>query len=295
MHKYTIQDLEKQFPTDAACLDWLQDFLYPNGIHCKTCRRVTKHHRVLSRRSYACQWCGHHVHPTAGTIYHKSPTPLRLWFYAIYLMASTRCGISAKQLQRQLGVTYKTAWRMATQIRKMLAEPLRPLAGPEIEIDDTYIGGKRSGGKTGRGAPGKTPVLGITERKGRIVAAAVPDLKASTLMPIIRQAIPPNVQGLYTDELPTYERLGYAPYYGSRHVSVRHGDKVYVKGRAHTNTVEGFWSQVKRSIDGTHHAVRPKYLQSYLDEYAFRWNHRRDPRPMFLSMLGRARTAPADG
>src|SRR5438309_11238677 len=97
MKRYTIKDLQRQFPDDAACLDWLRDYLYPSGITCKACQRVTKHHRVLSRRSYSCDVCGHHVHPTADTIYHKSSTPLRLWFYAVFLMASTRCGISAKQ------------------------------------------------------------------------------------------------------------------------------------------------------------------------------------------------------
>lgn len=286
MLKYTIRDFEKQFPSDAACLDWLRDYLYPNGIVCKVCRQITKHHRVLSRRSYSCDRCGHHVHPTAGTIYHKSPTPLRFWFYAIYLMASTRCGISAKQLQRQLGVTYKTAWRMAKQIRSMLGEPIRPLSG-EVEIDDTYIGGKRSGGKTGRGAPGKTPVIGLVERKGQVISKAVPDLRAKTIMPIITTAIPTTVERVYTDELPTYERLGWTQFYGRRHATIRHGQKVYVKGRAHTNTVEGFWSQVKRSISGTHHAVSPKYLQSYLDEYTFRYNRRGQEQPMFFSLLGR--------
>lgn len=130
MQKYTIRDFEREFPTDDACLDWLRGFLYPDGIHCKKCDRVTKHHRVASRRSYSCDYCGHHVHPTAGTLYHKSSTPLRLWFYATYLMASTRCGISAKQLERELGVTYKTAWRMFKQLRSLLSEGLRDWLRP---------------------------------------------------------------------------------------------------------------------------------------------------------------------
>src|SRR3989442_5488491 len=134
MTKYTLTDFEKQFPDDAACLDWLRAYLYPNGIQCSKCDRVTKHHRVISRRSYSCDHCGHHVHPTAGTIYHKSPTPLRLWFHAIYRMASTRCGISAKQLERETGVTYKTAWRMTKQIRSMLSESPGTLMG-RVEIE----------------------------------------------------------------------------------------------------------------------------------------------------------------
>src|SRR5438270_9733033 len=103
--KYTVKDFERDFPTDDACLDWLVGHLYPSGITCKVCKVVRKHHRVRSRRSYSCDACGHHVHPTAGTIFHKSPTPLRVWFHAIYLMSTTRTGVSAKWLERQIGVT----------------------------------------------------------------------------------------------------------------------------------------------------------------------------------------------
>jgi transposase-like protein len=129
MKKYTIRDLQRDFPTDEACMDWLVDFLYPNGIHCPICERVTKHHRVKTRTSYSCDRCGHHEHPMAGTIFENTRTPLRSWFHAIFLMASTRCGISAKQLEREIGVTYKTAWRMFTQIRKLLEEDGGPARG----------------------------------------------------------------------------------------------------------------------------------------------------------------------
>ncbi|CAN5479349.1 hypothetical protein BH11ARM2_BH11ARM2_39390 [soil metagenome] len=134
-HKYTIQDFLKDFPSDDICLDWLMDSLYPNGVHCADCGKVTKHHKVKSRKSYSCDVCGHHVHPTADTIYHKSSTPLTLWFYAVYLMSSSRCGISAKHLQRETGVTYKTAWRMFQQIRTMVYEDVTPLEG-EVEVDE---------------------------------------------------------------------------------------------------------------------------------------------------------------
>src|SRR6266566_5194523 len=137
MKKYTIRDFDRDFPNDDACLEWLKNYLYPDGMHCKHCDRVTKHHKVVSRRSYSCDNCGHHVHPTAHTIYHKSPTPLTTWFYAIYLMASTRCGISAKQIERETGVTYKTAWRMFKQIRSMLEEDI-PIGGKgcSVEMDE---------------------------------------------------------------------------------------------------------------------------------------------------------------
>lgn len=122
MERYTIANLDKEFTNDDDCLEWLKNYFYPNGIFCVKCGRVTKHHKVVSRHSYSCDYCGNHVHPTVGTIFEKSTTPLKLWFHAIYLMSSTRCGISAKQLQRELGVTYKTAWRMFKQIRSLLDE-----------------------------------------------------------------------------------------------------------------------------------------------------------------------------
>lgn len=282
MQSFTIKDFENKFPDDDACLEWLKNYLYPEGIFCETCQKVTKHHKVFKRRSYSCDYCGHHVHPTAGTIYHKSTTPLKSWFHAVFLMASTRTGVSAKQLQRELGVTYKTAWRMFTQIRKMLAQDNISLFG-QVEVDETYIGGKRPG-KRGRGAEGKSIAVGMIEREGRAIVLVTPDVKARTLLPIVQEHIPAT-EGttIYTDELPSYNRLtslGYA------HEAVQHRAKQYVNGTAHVNNVEGLWSNTKRGIDGVHHTVSPKYLQGYLDSYVFRYNHRKDEQPMFLTILG---------
>ena len=134
MERYTITQLNRDFPNDDACLEWLENYLYPDGIFCETCGRVTKHYKIASRRSYSCDFCGHHVHPTAGTIFEKSTTPLKLWFHAIFLMSSTRCGISAKQIERETGVTYKTAWRMFRQIRSLLCEEPEKLQGT-VEMD----------------------------------------------------------------------------------------------------------------------------------------------------------------
>src|SRR5437870_8064420 len=141
MTPYTFKNFQRQFPDDATCLEWLRNYIYPDGIYCIKCEATTLHHRVKSRPSYSCDHCGHHVHPTADTIFHKSPTPLTIWFYAIYLMAQTRCGISAKQIQRETGVTYKTAWRMFNRIRSMLDESDMMLSG-EVEVDESYFGGK---------------------------------------------------------------------------------------------------------------------------------------------------------
>jgi len=196
MLPYTKKQFDAQFPTDAACLDWLCTYLYPDGIYCKNCEQVTKHHRVKSRPSYSCDHCGNHVHPTADTIFHKSPTPLTTWFYAIYLMASTRCGISAKQIQRETGVTYKTAWRMFKQIRTMLDDDKDPLGGKRgkpVEIDETYVGGKRRNrhgvrGVRGRDNDAKAPVVGVVERKGRVRAYTTQDVKRDTIVPDVHAA-----------------------------------------------------------------------------------------------------------
>jgi len=141
MNKYTFSDFKKQFPDDAACLEWLKNYRFPNGIFCKNCGKVTKHYLMTTRHSFSCEVCGNHVHPTAGTIYHKSDTPLTKWFYTAYLMAQSRNGVSAKEIQRQTGVTYKTAWRMCNLIRKMLSEGHDPLKG-NVELDESYYDGE---------------------------------------------------------------------------------------------------------------------------------------------------------
>lgn len=120
MTEYTLDDLHREFPDDKSCLEWLKNNRYPDGIHCKVCDKITSHHYIASRRSYACQDCGHHVHPTAGTIFHKSRIPLTIWFYVIHRIAKTNGEVSAKQIERDTGVTYKTAWRMCNLVRERL-------------------------------------------------------------------------------------------------------------------------------------------------------------------------------
>lgn len=281
MQVFTIADFNAKFPDEATALDYILHLLYPNGVTCKNCGIVTKHYRIAGRKVYGCGVCGAQTSPAAGTILHKSPTPLRLWLHAIFLMASTRCGISAAQLQREIGVTYKTAWRMFTQIRKLLNEGNIPLSG-QIEVDETYIGGKRPG-KRGRGATGKTIAIGMIERKGKAIVQVTADVKAKTLLPIIQEHIP-TAPGtvIYTDELHSYDRLGKLGYV---HETIQHAARQYVSGNAHVNNVEGLWSTVKGGISGVNRHVSPKHLQGYLDAYVFRYNHRDDLAPMFLTVM----------
>lgn len=281
MQKYTIKDFQRDFPDDDACLVWLKDYRYPNGIYCKKCGEVTEHHLMNTRKSFSCQFCGHHVHPTANTIFHKSSTPLTMWFHVAFLMAQTRGGISAKQVQRETGVTYKTAWRMCKKIRECLEEDY-DIFGGEVEVDEAYFGGRRKG-QRGRGADGKTPVVGMVQRKGKLEARTVSDTTRNTILPMIYQNIQRGAQ-VYTDEYRVYSAL---PAMGYKHDSIPHAEKIYVKGNTHVNTIEGFWSNCKNGIRGVYHAVSSKYLQHYLNEYSFRYNHRNDISPMFLTFLRR--------
>lgn len=287
MRKFTIRDFERTFPDEESCLEWLREYLYPDGIYCKVCGAVTKHHRMKNRPSYSCDRCGHHEHPMVGTIFERSRTPLRLWFRAVYLMAQTRCGISAKHLERELGVTYKTAWRMFKQIRTLLEEDGDGMLSGTVEIDETFGGGKpryrqpRKGPRSPDDPTAKIPVVGMVERGGNVKAWVTEDVKTKTIRPLMEAHIFPASM-VFTDDGRQYasvHRIGY------QHQRINHSARVYVDGDVHTNTIEGFWSLLKNGIRGAYHAVGSDYLQSYVNEYTFRYNHREDTTPMFLTML----------
>lgn len=290
--RYTVKDFNKEFPNDAACLEFIKERRYPGGItECEKCKVERKHHLVNGRTAYACQVCGNHIYPLAGTIFQKSTTSLRLWFYAAFLMGSTRCGISAKQIQRETGVTYKTAWRMFKQVRSLMSDGDLQLEGPTVEVDETYCGGVR---KYGRGRPmrgdrTKTPVVAIVQRGGKVVARVIPDVTAESLTGLVRKHVTPG-SVVYTDELNSYRRVGFlrdsqGKHLNFRHRTIRHKDGIYVRGDVHTNSVEGFWSLIKRGISGVYHSVSPEYLQSYLDEYTFRYNRRHEGNQQFRAIL----------
>jgi transposase len=218
--RFTLQQFSDKFPNDEACLEYLKEKRYPGGVTtCEKCGVERKHHRVTGRPAYACDYCGKMISPMAGTIFEKSSTSLRTWFYAMYLMGSTRCGISAKQIQRETGVTYKTAWRMFRQIRSLLSEDGLQLEGATVEMDETYHGGRRRGyiGRPASGDKKKVAVIGMAERStpkriGRVVARVAPDAKKTTLHGMAKEYVLPE-STIFTDEWVGYdglEKAGYA-------------------------------------------------------------------------------------
>jgi transposase len=287
--RYTIQDFNRQFPDDESCLEHLKEQRFPGGVtYCSMCQQERKHYKITGRPVYSCDHCGTQISPMAGTIFEKSTTSLRLWYYSMYLMASTRCGISAKQIQRETGVTYKTAWRMFRQIRSLLSEPDMQLEGEAVEMDEMYYGGIRKGGRGRpvRGDKKKSPVIGIVERNskrgiGRVKALATPDVTTERVLGMVHEYLLPKTT-VFTDEYKIYDRVGGRVY---EHKRINHASKVYVVGDVHTNTIEGFWSLVKRGIGGVYHQVSQKYLQTYLDEYSFRYNRRDQGNLIFTSFL----------
>lgn len=266
--KFTINDFNTQYPDDDTCLDEIFKAKYGSLKECPKCKKDTKFNKIKARKCYCCEFCGFQLHPVANTIFHKSDTPLKNWFYAIYLFSTSKNGVSAMELQRQLGCTYKCAWRMAKQIRLLFEQNELALENI-VEMDETYYGGKHKGLR-GRGSENKTPVFGMVERKGMVKAKVTVDTKRKTVMPIVREHVKIGTQ-IITDEYLPYRTLSKEGY---NHQTVNHGVREYVRGDVYTNTIEGFWSQLKRSINGTYHSVSPKYLQSYVNEFSYRYNYR---------------------
>ena len=264
------------------------DVRYGMRHECAKCGKDTTHHRLAGRPAFSCAQCGHQTYPCAGTILQDSRTPLQIWFYAIYLFTTMRHGVSGKELQRSLGVTYKTAWRMGQQIRLLMdkADGEAILRG-YVELDEAYVGGHRPG-KRGRGAAGKTIVMGLKERDGRLETAVIPNVQKDTLRNVVLENVEKGAI-VSTDELVSYGLLNGDGY---KHGTVKHGAKEWSyydyrhDATHHTNNVENFWRLFKNSIKSTHIHVSVKYMDRYLNEFAFRSNHRQMGNAMFDLLIG---------
>lgn len=288
--EFSVRDFFKRFPDDQACLDHIMEVRFGMRHVCRKCGKEATFHKMENRRSYSCAACGDHVHPTAGTIFEDTRTPLQLWFYAIYLFVTTRHGVSGKELQRQLGVTYKTAWRIGMKIRELVGtvDGFDILAG-HVEMDEAYVGGRRSGGKRGRGAAGKTVVMGMKERGGKMRTEVIPNVKKATLRDVVLKNVEKG-SVVSTDELMSY---GLLTDDGYTHGRVKHADKEWsiydwrTDETYSTNHVESFWKLFKASVRSTHIHVSSKYMDRYLNEFAFRSNHREKQNAMFDLLIAR--------
>lgn len=278
MQNYTITDLQRDYGTQDQCLDRL----FNNQERICSCGS-TSFHRIKKRKVYACNQCRKQICPLAGTIFEKSSTPLPLWFYAIYLMGSSKQGVSAKNLQRQLGVTYKCAWRMGHLIRSLMTHTNAGKMTGIVEIDEAYIGGVWKH-HAGRYPKRKVAVLGIVERDGNARAVILPNLTRTAMFAPIFEHVSTEAS-IITDDLPTYHTLRRHRY---DHHRINHSKREYVNGMVHTNTIEGFWSILKRSLRGTHVSVSPQHLQSYINEIAWKYNERSSSVSLASQLLARA-------
>ena len=281
----TLRQFQDRFPTEEICLDHLMRTRYGARHECEGCGREASFYRVKARRSYACEWCGHQVYPTAGTPFDRTRTSLRDWFYVMFLFTTTRNGVAAKRVERELGVTYKTAWRMCHMIREYMGslDSDDPLGGPGsiVEIDETLIGGSVRG--KGNGYKGnKTCVVGMIERGGELVTRVAAGRTKVAMRGLIHAHVLPGTR-VNTDEFGGYHGLDAC---GFDHYTVNHKAREYATscGKG-VNTIEGFWAALKRGINGTHIHVSGKHLSKYLGEFEYRWNMRHVPHLMLDRLM----------
>ncbi len=278
--KYSIRDLKAQFPTDEACLAFIFDTL-----HNRKCSCGGEYKQIKGRKQFYCSNCRFQIAPASGTIFHKSDTPLTSWFHAIWIFSNAKSGISAKEMERQLGVTYKCAWRILSLIREALKQDNGKLRG-DVEIDTGYFGGKGYGGKYNKyqkeNIAKKSIVTIAVERGGRARAEIMPDTTASTIQSFIERNIQTKATSILSYNAKVYWRSDKTH---DRH-SVDHSKGEWAKGDVHINTVETFFAHLKRSFKGTFKVISKQHLQSYLDAFVWHYNNRHNDRTRFGALLG---------
>ena len=264
--------LIERYGNEDKCRDYLEELRWPNGVACPRCGSFGVS-RVQKPRVFDCNSCRYQFSVTSGTIFHDSHLPLWKWFLTAYMMSEAKKGVSANQIKRTIGVSYKTAWYLCHRIRAAMSDgspnPLRGI----VEVDETWIGGKRK--NVGHGYKGnKVVVAGAVERDGDARLQTIPDTTRRTLHGFIDKHVAPDTEAIYTDDWPAYKGIAD---HDTRHETVNHSAEEWVRGDVHTNTIEGIWSLFKRSVVGSYHKVSHKHLDSYLDELEWRFNNRDNP------------------
>ncbi len=267
MKSYTLNEFLKDFPDEESCLNYIES---KKKYVCVCGKKLYRTGRILT-----CS-CGKQISLLKGTPAYRSSTPLIKWFLALYLFSVSKNGVSAKELQRYLGVTYKTAWRMGHAIRRIMKQGNGLLSGV-VEVDETFFGGRKR--KTV--SPRRSIIMGMVERGGRVRAYKIPERETHILLNAIRRNVSKEAH-IMSDEYSGYKKL---PRMGYKRSGIKHGKRNYVRGNVYTNTIEGFWGQFKRSVSGTHHSVSHRYLQRYLDQFVWLRNHRSEPFRALLERL----------
>jgi transposase len=283
MSKYTFKEFQIEYPDDAVCLTKLMEINFGGTqIHCPACGVFANFHMMSARRAFACQDCGHHIYPCANTIFHKSRTKLTNWFFAMYLMTSTRHGVAAKEIQRQIGVTYKCAWRMCHELRKLMASA--DLNGPmsgHVEVDETRVGGKQKRSDRNKKGDNKVIIMGIVERGGKLRAGPIDELSLANMEKIVVDNVEKGAT-VSTDEWRGYNSLQAR---GFKHGRVNHSAEEWVNGVHHTNTLESHWSLFKRAVRGTHVHISARHAWKYVAEFSYRRNFRHSHKAMFSQLV----------
>jgi transposase-like protein len=275
-----LPELIERFGSEDRCHQFLEELRWPEGVECPRCQSK-KISRIKARRQFDCDGCRYQYSVRVGTLFHDSKLPLWKWFLAVYVMGESKKGVSANQLKRMLGVSYKTAWYLCHRIRAAMHDESGELLRGIVEADETYIGGKTRPGtyKTGREAKqhrldNKTVVLGAVQRGGRVRLRMAPDASSESVKGFLKDVVHDDAEAIYTDAHRSYRGVGD---HNTRHEYVDHSKDEWVRGQIHTNTVESVWSLFDRSVIGAYHKLSVKHLPAYLDEAAFRWNNRSNP------------------